>query len=312
MGATPLHIDVLLPTYNGERFLAEQLASLERQTIASWRLIARDDGSTDRTAAILGEFRRRRPDAVRLIESDGQRLGAMGNFGRLLSVSTAPFIAPCDQDDVWAPDKLACLLAEARRSAADRPVLAHSDLEVVDAELRVLAPSFWRYQRIDPANCQWHRLLVHNVVTGAACLFNSALKSAAGPIPRAAIMHDWWLALVASVAGEIRWVNAPTVKYRQHGSNDTGAKAWNLAHIARQARDSFRPGLVRGRIDAYRAQAAALLALRGARLEPSVRAGLEAFVDVRSRSYPRRIQVLLRHRILKTGLLRNLAFLAHI
>ena len=306
-------VDILLATYNGGRFLAEQLQSLERQTFRSWRLIARDDGSTDATRALLADFQARHPAAVRLIEDSGARLGAAGNYARLLQAMTADFGLFCDQDDVWQPDKIESLLTMAlAHERPGVPLLVHSDLAVVDQDLRLVAPSFWRYQFIRPERCQWSRLAVQNVVTGCACLFNDALRRAALPIPPEAIMHDWWLALVAATVGDIRWTDAVTVQYRQHDGNDTGAKAWGPVYLRRHAAAFFRRRDFQEKVRLYQRQAGALAAHGGLSLAASTRAGLHEFAHLHTRSYPGRVGVLLRHRILKTGLWRNAALLARV
>ncbi|MEO6005711.1 MAG: glycosyltransferase family 2 protein [Opitutus sp.] len=314
MSTSTTTVDVLLGTYNGARFLPEQLTSLENQTFRNWRLIARDDGSSDATRAVLADFKARHPNSVILVEGESGRLGSTGNFGRLLAESTADFGLFCDQDDVWQPNKIEQLLALAEEhSLRDAPLLVHSDLEVVDRDLHLVAPSLWRYQFIRPANCRTSRLLVQNVVTGCACLFNAALRRAALPIPPEAIQHDWWLALVASAAGKIRWTNVPLVRYRQHGDNDTGAKAWNPTYLRNHARQFFQRGAFQKKILAYQRQAEALIG------HPSFglfsfgsQATVRDFATMGTRRYPGRVGVVLRHRILKTGVLRNLALLARI
>lgn len=306
-------VDILLATYNGERFLGEQLQSLERQTFGAWRLIARDDGSTDATRTLLGEFRARHPAAVQLMEDADSRLGPVGNYRRLLENSAADFGLFCDQDDVWHPDKIESLLTVAlAHERAAVPLLVHSDLEVVDRDQRMLAPSFWRYQFIRPERCQWPRLLVQNVVTGCAALLNAPLRRAVLPIPADAIMHDWWVALVAAASGEIRWTAAPTVRYRQHGANDTGAKRWGASHWLDRADALFQPGAYRGKNRAYQRQAAALAGHRSAAIPPAMRAVLEEFAGLDRLNYVRRARFVWRHGIMKTGALRNLLWLSQL
>ena len=152
-------VDILLATYNGGEFLTELLASIERQTYSEWRLIARDDGSTDGSVRILREFRDRFPPKVMLVEDTEYNLGPMRNFERLLSCSDAPYFLFCDQDDVWVDAKIEIMhdlisSAEAEESS-ERAILAHSDLTVVDAELKTMASSMWKYQYIDPKCRMW-------------------------------------------------------------------------------------------------------------------------------------------------------------
>lgn len=221
-----MSVDILLATYNGAAFLAEQLDSLLAQSYSDWHLLVRDDGSTDGTLAILQDYADRFPDQLTIL-CDGQRLGAKASFAALMARSTASYVAFCDQDDVWLPHKLARLLEIIRAVEAElpapAPVLAHCDLELVDEDSRTLAPSFWRFQGIQAERNAVEQLLVENTVTGCAAVFNRALLERALPIPEAAYMHDFWLALIASATGRILVLDEPLVRYRQHGSNTVGA-----------------------------------------------------------------------------------------
>lgn len=264
--ATDGPVDILLATYNGERFLPELLASLEAQTHTGWRLIVRDDGSSDGTRAILSDWAAARLDRVVLTEPDGRNLGVSGSFGALLAVSDAPYFLFCDQDDVWLPDKIARLLALAegaeREAGPGVPILVHSDLRVVDAGLAEIAPSYWRRQNFHPERAaRTGALLLQNCVTGCATLGNAALRRAACPVPEVVIMHDWWCAAVAWRIGRILACASPTVLYRQHGANALGSPgAMTMLRAARvsltdpaQIRDFART------IDDRVRQAAALL-----------------------------------------------------
>ena len=313
MSLSTKNVDILLSTYNGGRFLEEQLHSIESQTHGAWRVIARDDGSTDETRALLADFQTRHPMKVEFMGDSGLRLGAISSFHRLLQHSTAEYALFCDQDDVWRATKIEQLLSLAQMHECDgAPLLVHSDLEVVDQNLRPLAASFWHYQFINPANCQCSRLLVQNVVTGCACLFNAALRRAALPVPPEAIMHDWWLALVAAVVGKIHWTGETTVRYRQHASNDTGAKHWGPCYLFDNAASFFHRRAFREKILAYQRQAAALALHKGLSISEDTRTMLRKFAVLHTRSYPTRVSILLRHHIIKTGLIRNVALLARI
>lgn len=231
-------IDVLLATYNGAKHLPELLLSLERQTCPEWRLLVRDDGSTDGSLSLIEEWSKHRPQPVFILPGGG-RLGPRGNFAALLASSDAPYFMFCDQDDVWLPHKIALLHravldAEARRGTKT-PILAHSDLVVVDDQLRELNRSFWEQQGTSPASPHSdHTLLLQNRVTGCAVLGNASLRDAAMPIPNEAVMHDWWTALVASFTGELLEITTPTVLYRQHEMNTIGAKGWRAADLVRR------------------------------------------------------------------------------
>ncbi|MDQ3996970.1 MAG: glycosyltransferase family 2 protein [Gemmatimonadota bacterium] len=230
---------VVLSTYNGADFVAEQIESIRAQTAPDWRLYVRDDGSSDETCAVLANCAAREPRIVVVSDNPGN-LGAPASFGRLLAHAHAwgeRYVFLSDQDDVWLPDKAARMLGVALEYegclGAHVPLLVHSDLRVVASDLTVVHPSFFQFQRIDPrADTELPRLALRNAVTGCATLVNAALLECALPFPRVA-MHDWWLAQCAALFGHIALVDLPTVLYRQHGANVFGAKG--LLGTARQA-----------------------------------------------------------------------------
>jgi glycosyltransferase involved in cell wall biosynthesis len=311
-------VDVLLASYNGERFLAEQLDSIAGQSFADWRLLVRDDGSTDGTMALLRARRAQDPGRVAILEHDGANSGSLRNFAALLERSAAPYAMFADQDDVWFPDKIAVTLAKMqqleRAHGPDCPLLVHTDMKVADGALHVIAESHWRFQKCDPVRgASLNRLLVQNCATGCSVMVNRALRELALPIPPEAMMHDWWLALVAAAFGRLGHVAAPTMLYRQHGANDVGARQWSVPQLARElarpaaARAFFarRDEVLRG----VRRQARAFHARYAARLDPRQRALLEAYVAMEGAPWLRRKWLLVRHGFYHTGLARNVASL---
>lgn len=307
-----MRIDILLSTYNGGRFLREQLDSIYSQTHRDWRLIARDDGSTDGSRAILAEYAANDPNRF-VLSFDDRSLGAKESFGWLLTQSSADYIAFCDQDDIWLPHKLERLLEVVQaEEAGDRsmPVLAHSDLEVVGEALQPLMKSFWAYQGIDARRDALHQLMVQNVVTGCATLFNKALRDLALPVPEAAFMHDYWLALVASACGKIVSLSEPLVRYRQHGRNTVGAK--KMPGILSLFRITFtRSGW---KFDYYAAcaQAAALRNFLASRREARGSDAVTAFADLYQRRWLGRRWVLIRHGVFPARLRRQISVLMRV
>jgi hypothetical protein len=221
-------IDIALAAWNGERYLPAMLDSIAAQTYGDWRLVVRDDGSTDNTVAIIETFARRFPNKVVLVKDGEGRLRATGNFAAAARACDASYVAFADQDDVWLPHKLELAMARMvdaeRQCGVDAPVLVHTDLRVVDEELNEIAPSFVRHMKLDPvAGAKLERLLVRNIATGCTMLCNRALIDVALPLPSGALLHDTWFALVAACFGSILFVEVPTVLYRQHADNAVGA-----------------------------------------------------------------------------------------
>jgi hypothetical protein len=223
------NVAIVMATYNGGAHVPEQVRSLLAQDVREWRLLVRDDGSTDDTRERVESFARE--DSRITLLPAGERLGPAGNFGALCEHAVragAEYVFPCDQDDVWNPTKMSLALGLMRRLESEHgkstALLVHSDLEVVDASLAAIAPSFLRFQGIAHIPTEPLKvLLVQNFVTGCASLLNRALLDLALPLPPLAIMHDWWLALCAAAGGRIDFVDAATIQYRQHGANQIGA-----------------------------------------------------------------------------------------
>ena len=227
---------ILLATYNGARYLPELLASIAGQTAGHWQLLIRDDGSTDATRDILAEAVRR--DRRLMVLNDRQgRQGPSQNFGLLMQKAYelgARYVMLADQDDVWLPNKLEHSLRRMQQaeqaSGPETPLLVHADLSVVDERLQMIHPSMTAYAGIcrnprDPLRT----LLVYNFVTGCTALLNRPLLEAALPIPTAAVMHDWWLALCAAAVGRIGYLPEPVALYRQHADNTVGVhRFWDM------------------------------------------------------------------------------------
>ena len=134
-----------------------------------------------------------------------------------------------DQDDVWMPQKARMLSdkmkeMERKPGRGNVPLLVHSDLTVADEALRPIADSFFRYQKISPERTSLPQLLVQNNVTGGAVMVSRSMLPYLKEIPGVCLMHDAWLALIASCFGEIGWVDRPLYYYRQHGGNTLGAE----------------------------------------------------------------------------------------
>lgn len=223
---------IILAAYNGADFLAGQLDSLIAQTETRWRLLIRDDASTDGTLEIIRAYMSEDERISLLDTGDGESRSALANFSTLLQAAYdqgADYIFCCDQDDAWHPDKLEVMLARLKRLEGDSkaPSLVHHDLEVVDESLKPIAGSFVGMMQLNPSDeHRPQRLVSRNEVTGCAMACNRALLELALPVSEQAVMHDWWLALCAAYFGRLQFVPRTLVKYRQHGRNTIGAKSF--------------------------------------------------------------------------------------
>ena len=218
-------VSIVMATYNGKKYLRQQLDSILQQTYQHIELIVVDDASTDETLSILGEYAAL-DGRIHIFPSE-MNLGLVANFERGLTLTHGDFIVLSDQDDVFRRDKIELLLAVLK----DQPNrdLAVSDLTLIDEAGIEIAPSMWHYQKLNPRqNKPFRRLLYSNFVTGCAIMFRRRLLEIALPFPTDCIVHDWWLAVVStsSRGGGICLVNEQLTAYRQHHANAIGAKAF--------------------------------------------------------------------------------------
>ena len=220
-------VEILLATYNGERFLREQIDSLLAQDYENIRVLARDDGSSDGTVEVLHQYAERFPDRFQLMSTSLATGSAKRNFLLLMKASSADYICFADQDDVWLPHKVS-----RTKQAMDQlesewgrrgPLLVFSDLHLVDERLKVLYESFWTHMKIDPDRInRIPELMVQSVVTGCTAMLNRAMLDLAVRMPEEAFMHDRWVGLLASFMGRSGIVRTQTVLYRQHAHNVLG------------------------------------------------------------------------------------------
>ncbi len=311
-------IEVLLATFNGEPFLRAQLDSILAQDAPNLHILARDDGSSDATPAILAEYAAAHPTRIRLLPPSPPTGSPRLNFLALMQAAHATSAAPCiafsDQDDVWLPHKLSRSLAALhdleRRHPPSTPLLVFTDLRIVDANLETLDPSLWSHLRFDPrAIHSLPRLLGSTVVTGSTMLINRAMLALACRMPPQATMHDRWIGLLAASLGDAAFLPEPTVLYRQHARNVIGAAALDstLPGLAARATNSSNRRAERLRSEA---QATALHRLHGASMPPANRRIIELYL--RSGRHPSalaRVALTLRHGFFRGTILRNLALL---
>jgi glycosyltransferase involved in cell wall biosynthesis len=228
-------VSVALCTYNGARFIRQQMDSILVQTHRHIEVLAADDGSTDDTVAILQEYAA--SDARVRVFVNPLNMGFKRNFEQIMSQCSGAFIAPSDQDDVWLPEKLETMLGE----IGDRPMV-YCDGEFVDAMGLPFGMRVSHRLKLvgvdDPL-----ALVPRNCVSGHAMLFRRDLLNFGLPFPESFPYHDWWLAAAAAANGGVVYCDKPLVGYRLHASNLTdmlGLRASSIPKdeaLGRKAKD---------------------------------------------------------------------------
>ena len=292
-----MKVNILMSTYNGQQFLAEQIRSIQEQSYTDWTLFIRDDGSSDNTKEILKDFEHQ-DSRIHLIDNDkSDNLGVIKSFHKLVNHDRADYYFFSDQDDVWLPNKLELSLKEAQNYLADLPLMVYMDLKVVNQDLEIMTESMVKSQS-HHANTELVQELTENTVTGGVAMINHALAEMWQETDDI-LMHDWYLALLASAFGNLVFIDQPGELYRQHSDNVLGART-----LSKRFKKWIRPHILFAvywdLIKNSQKQARHLLQMP---LSQSNRELIEAFVTIMDKPMLERFRILRKY-----GLKKNKAF----
>lgn len=218
-------VDILLPTYNGEKFIEEQIKSLLNQTHRDINILIRDDGSTDNTRSIVANLAEL--DNRIIVNNEVEKnLGLVSNINFLLGISNAEYIMYCDQDDVWLESKIEISLQEMlikeKEFKKQTPILIHSDSYVTDENLKIKG----LFKGSKPFQYGLEKSLFKFYVQGASTIINSSLKKEIYPFIEGVYLHDRYTHLCAEIKGHRFYINQPLMYYRQHASNLVGSSSF--------------------------------------------------------------------------------------
>lgn len=218
-----MKIDILMATYNGEKYLREQLDSILEQSFSDFRLLISDDASNDSTRDILNEYVGKDNRVIVFLQN--KNLGVVKNFELLMEKVESEFFMFADQDDVWQKDKIKNSIEKLEETNCD---LVYTNLEVVNENLDLINKSYWKLKGFEKKikYNNFESLYLNNYITGCTMLVKSKWLDKILPLPTKSkyILHDYWTALIVSRFGKITCIEEPQVKYRQHISNSIGSK----------------------------------------------------------------------------------------
>lgn len=225
-------ISIALCTYNGAKFLREQLESYTGQTRLPDELVICDDFSSDETLQIIENFAQKAPFDVRFFSNE-QNLGVIKNFEKAVGLCNGDIIFLSDQDDVWMPEKIALTLEEFNKSSDIGMVF--SDTELVDENLESLGLYLSdiifteKIRDLDNSKKFFKELLKRNYITGAALAFRSDFREKILPFPEdiSEMIHDGWIAFVLYLSAKYSFIEKPLIKYRQHSYQHLGLATEN-------------------------------------------------------------------------------------
>lgn len=279
---------ILMSTFNGEKYLAEQLQSIEDQTDDNWIVAASDDGSTDLTLEILKYFQSRW-GKDRLTIYAGPQAGFAANFMSLIGNKSvrSDYFAFSDQDDIWHPDKLKRGINSIANIGETKPALYCSRTELVDADGSICGKSV-----LFAGQKNFKNALVQSIAGGNTMIFNTCSRDLLASLAdktQKIVSHDWMMyQLVSGADGHIEYDSWESVKYRQHGANLVGSNSGLVAKLHRGLQ--FAGGRYRRWNDM---NVAALECLNG-ELSHYARADLKEFIELRDGAATRQIKHLIK------------------
>ena len=300
-------------TYNGERYIQEQLQSIEQNLAQDWKIIVSDDQSTDNTVKILKDFEKKKPGKM-IININKAKKGAIHNF--LSSIYTIgvemndnDFIMLCDQDDVWNADKISKTMHDMREQIVlygnTIPLLVCTDVSVVDSKMNIIHESFRKMNHYNISHLDFAHLLMENKVQGCTIMINKGMALMLDKLPYSAMMHDGWLSFIAAAFGRIKYIDQPTMKYRQHTANVQGSIAFRediknkLSNLGGQRQIVMNTA----------AQVREFIEIYGDRLSDTIKREAEAFATLPQQNFVMRRYNIIKYHMWKSGLLRNVGLM---
>lgn len=221
-------VSIVLATYNGEKFIRQQLDSVIHQTYHQLEITISDDGSTDNTWDILKEYQVS-DSRIRIMRNE-KNLGYTRNFERAIQITQGEYVAICDQDDIWRPEKIETLMRHIQGFD-----LCFSDSELIDENGSLLNRKLSDLKNVRTyTNCL--PFVIGNCVPGHACLIRRSTLLRALPFPDA-FVYDWWLAFFVCCAGKMTFLDEPLVQYRQHTQNAVAAVKVAGSKKSKQTKD---------------------------------------------------------------------------
>ena len=303
-------ISILMATYNGEKYLKEQIDSLLSQTFSDFTLWISDDVSTDVTWDILTTYAQQYPEKINISQRERNSGSPWPNFLDLMISIKDDYIMLCDQDDVWLPDKIEKTLKKMQEMekayGSDMPILVHTDLIVVDQDLQTLNASYKHAMNSDFCRTGFNQVLIQNTVTGCTAMYNRALGALLDAKPQYCVMHDWWLKLVASAFGKIGHLDDKTIFYRQHGKNEVGAK--DVRRLSYKINRLLNGGSIKEAIRITYPQAESFLTVYSKRLTDEQKSIIRKYCSISQLGKWGRWRTIRELKSLKSGISRNIAY----
>ncbi|MDE6365140.1 MAG: glycosyltransferase family 2 protein [Lachnospiraceae bacterium] len=306
-------INIIMCTYNGERYISEQIQSIVDSTVKDWRLMIFDDQSIDHTIECIKYYQKKYSGKI-YYKINQKKQGVVLNFLKSIyevgvQMKEHDLIMLCDQDDHWNRDKIqktANGMKQLIQVYGNKiPLLVCTDVTVVDEMRNVLNPSFRNMNHYQIKKMDLSHLLMENKVQGCTVMLNKSLAGMLDRLPHTAVMHDSWLALIAVVFGRIKYIDEPTMQYRQHTGNLQGSISYK-----EDVKNKFSN--LRGQrqiVMKTTPQATEFLKLYRDVIPVGSRSVIKAFATLPRQNFVLRRYHIIRYHMWKSGMLRNIGLM---
>ena len=322
-------VNIVMATYNGEKYIKQQIESILGSNYTDWSLFIFDDGSTDATIEIAKSFESKFPERIQVSQNEknlGSTLNFLNGLKRVYELTNvegtsdnaskmpcssnhARYYMFCDQDDVWNRDKIKITLERMKfiekKFGKDKAHLVFTDANVVDENLELIYHSFFRSQCLYPYRTDLAHMLMENKCIGCTVMVNRSMVECLKELPDAARLHDWWLGLIAASFGHISYVATSTIQYRQHGNNVVGSKSFG--EYVKQRVKSLNNQKIS--INACINQGKEFLRIYQDELSEEEKKLISEFTLIADSNWVKKRYLLLRYGFLKSGLIRNIGLL---
>lgn len=313
-------VNIILASYNGEKYIKEQIDSIINSYFTNWKLYIFDDGSTDDTCQIVEDYVKKYPEKIHFHRNEKNKgvtlnfLDAINQIDKINNyaenvIEGNHYYMFCDQDDVWMPDKIERTLNQMKKAekkyGADSILAVYTDAVVVDAKLEQIHPSFHKTSKFRTDQVDLAHILMENKMIGCTIMFNNPLKQKVVNLPKNVRYHDWWIALIASAFGHITYLPEPTLLYRQHSNNVVGNQSFvsyvqNRITSLRYQKEAVNKTILQGKdfYFAYKNE-----------LNQANKKLVYTFANLNNTNWLMKRVVIVKNGYIKSGMIRNLGLL---
>lgn len=307
-------IHIIMCTYNGEKYVQEQIDSILNNTETDWVLYISDDGSTDKTYDLASEYAKDYPEKIILTTHKNTADPSIHFLEKVRDISTRmqsdDHIMLCDQDDIWYSNKiqrtLQCMNCLATKSSNEIPLLVCTDVEVVNEKKELIAASYRKMNHYNIKKLDAGHLLMEHKAQGCTIMINKVLADMVKELPQTVTGHDVWLEMIAVTMGKVGYLDESTMAYRRHSEQYTVGEMgyWNI--LFKQLKNIKNQKYI---VYGLTPQAQTFLEIYGLELDYKCRKLVEAYATLEQQGFWQKRLSIIKYHMWKTGIIKNIGMM---